>query len=214
MKLWRGAYRTLRRSAGSDVSPCPQPDRATLERPPLVLAHAAPDAGILTGVYGPPKAVLQHSATPAHLLGFFNLKERGAAVSDREEQLRIYLTTGGNVTPVHDVYLLLLGVAAGHRAVRHTPLGACEVFHELCDMSGTFVYSRSCGSARRSQYVSADARTLSGGRRTRVNHAHARRATPPQAPELASQQVTASARGHGKRVSRIWCQIGHNMRAM
>jgi hypothetical protein len=40
----------------------------------------------------------------ADLFGLFNLEERGAAVSDREEQLWIYLATGGDVAPVHGVH--------------------------------------------------------------------------------------------------------------
>jgi hypothetical protein len=86
------------------VGPRPQPYRAALERAPLVFAQASPDTGVLTGVDGPPEAILYHCATPANLLGFFNLEERRTAVPDREEQLRIYLTTGGNVAPVHGVH--------------------------------------------------------------------------------------------------------------
>jgi hypothetical protein len=75
--------------------------RPALERPPIVLAHAAPDAGVLAAVNGPAKALVEYRAPTADLLGFFNLQERGAAVSDREEQLWIYLATGGDVAPVH-----------------------------------------------------------------------------------------------------------------
>jgi hypothetical protein len=42
----------------------------------------------------------------ADLLGFFDLEERRTTVSDREEQLWINLTTGGDVAPVHDVPFL------------------------------------------------------------------------------------------------------------
>jgi len=112
-----------------------QAERPALERPPLVLAHAAPDASVLAAVNGPAEAVIEHLAPTADLLGLFNLQERGAAVSDREEQLWIYLATGGDVAPVH-------GGNPSRRSswfigeVRHTPLRACEVIHELCDMSG------------------------------------------------------------------------------
>jgi len=81
-----------------------QPDRAPLERSPLVLAHPAPDARVLTAVDRPPQALVHHRAPAADLLGLFNLEERGAAVSDREEQLGIYLATGGDVAPVHGVH--------------------------------------------------------------------------------------------------------------
>jgi hypothetical protein len=50
------------------------------------------------------KAVIEHRAATADLLGFFNLEERGPAVSDREEQLWIDLATGGDVAPVHGVH--------------------------------------------------------------------------------------------------------------
>ena len=98
----------------SDSRAGAQAQRATLERAPLVLAHAAPDAGVLAAVDSPAEALVDYWAAAAHLLGFFNLQERGAAVSDREEQLWIYLATGGDVAPVH-WSSLLLGVAAGHR---------------------------------------------------------------------------------------------------
>jgi hypothetical protein len=88
----------------SDVGACPQSHGAALERATVILAHAAPDAGVLARVDGPAQAVLDHRATSANLFGFFDLEDRGAAVSDREEQLRIYLTTGGDVAPVHDVH--------------------------------------------------------------------------------------------------------------
>src|SRR5215472_17952219 len=104
------------------VSPRPQADGAALERPPLVLAHAAPHAGVLTGVNGPAQAILDRRAASANLLCFFNLEERRPSVPDREEQLRIYLTTGGNVAPVHDVHSFSasrLVIGAG----RHAPLG-------------------------------------------------------------------------------------------
>ena|ERR1700722_14347378 len=83
-----------------------QPDRAALERSPLVLAHATPDAGVLAGVDGPAEALVKYLAPAADLLGLFDLKKRGPAVSDREKQLWIYLTTGGDVAPVHGVPFL------------------------------------------------------------------------------------------------------------
>jgi hypothetical protein len=38
------------------------------------------------------------------LLGVVDLKQRGTRVPDREEQLRIFVTAGGVVTPVHEVH--------------------------------------------------------------------------------------------------------------
>jgi hypothetical protein len=51
-----------------------QTERPALERPPLVLAHAAPDASVLTAVNGPAEAVVEYIAPTADLLGFFNLQ--------------------------------------------------------------------------------------------------------------------------------------------
>jgi hypothetical protein len=82
----------------------PQPDRAPLERAPLVLAHPAPDAGVLPGVERPAQAFVHDGATAAHLFGLVDLEQRGTAVPDGEEQLRVHLTAGGFVTPVHDVH--------------------------------------------------------------------------------------------------------------
>jgi two-component system, sensor histidine kinase PdtaS len=80
-----------------------QAEAAALEGAALVLAHAAPDAGVLAGVDRPAQAFVKHGAPMAHLLGFFDLEERRTAVSDREEQLWINLATGGDVAPVHGV---------------------------------------------------------------------------------------------------------------
>jgi hypothetical protein len=115
------------------VGSCPQPYRTALERAPLLLAHATPDAGVLARVDGPPKAVFDHGATPADLLGFFDLEERRAAVSDREEQLRIYLTTGGNVAPVHDVHSFSASRLVSVRsATRHSVLVKHFTSYAIC----------------------------------------------------------------------------------
>ena len=95
---------SVKRQRGLDAGAGTQAQRAALERPPLVLAHAAPDAGVLATVDSPAEAIIEYLAPAADLLGFFDLQERGAAVSDREEQLWIYLATGGDVAPVHGVH--------------------------------------------------------------------------------------------------------------
>jgi hypothetical protein len=59
----------------------------------------------------------QHLAATADLLGLCDLYKRGPAVSDREKQLWIYLTTGGDVAPVHGVPFLAWRLVIG--AVRH-----------------------------------------------------------------------------------------------
>src|SRR5437773_2764322 len=43
---------------------------AALVRPPLVLAHATPDAGVLAALDRPFQAGLHHRAAPAYLFGF------------------------------------------------------------------------------------------------------------------------------------------------
>jgi hypothetical protein len=81
-----------------------EPDRAALERPPFVLAHAAPDTCVLAAVDGPAQAFVHHRAPAADLFGFVDLEQRGTGVPDGEEQLRVHLTAGGFVAPVHDVH--------------------------------------------------------------------------------------------------------------
>src|SRR6185312_1403079 len=73
----------------------------TLDRAPLVLAHPAPDAGVLTGLECPLEAFGGHGAPPAHGLGLLDLQERGAGRPDREEQLRVLVAADRIVTPVH-----------------------------------------------------------------------------------------------------------------
>ena len=185
------------------MGPGAQPDRAALERPPLVLAHAAPHPGVLAAVDGPAASILEHRAPPADLLGYFNLEERRPAVSDREEQLRIYLTTGGHVTPVHGVHSFSasrLVIDAG----RHAPLSACEAFHELCDMSGTGPYSRSLlVPSRLSPGIRASPDTLRRATYPCRPRSIPRRDVTLQARVLPSQQGRANARGRGERVLRI-----------
>src|SRR5215213_6197055 len=74
---------------------------ATLHGAPLVLAHTAPNAGVLSGLEGPRKARLGHGAPPADGLGLLDLQERGARRPDREEQLRVLVAADRMVTPVH-----------------------------------------------------------------------------------------------------------------
>jgi two-component system, sensor histidine kinase PdtaS len=93
----------LCRSACLGGGACAQPDGAALVCAALVLAHAAPDAGVLAGVDGPAEAVFCHGATPANLLGFFDLEQGRTAVPDREKELRVHLTAGCYMAPVHDV---------------------------------------------------------------------------------------------------------------
>ena len=51
-----------------------EPDRAALERPPLVFAHPAPDPRVLAAVDGPAQALVHHRTPSANLLGFVDLE--------------------------------------------------------------------------------------------------------------------------------------------
>ena len=96
------------RSRGSrlacGVGPGPDPAGAALERAPLILAHTAPDAGVLATLNRPLQAGLDDRAAPAHLLGLVYLEQRGTGIPNGEEQLRIHVLAGGVVTPVHVVH--------------------------------------------------------------------------------------------------------------
>jgi hypothetical protein len=62
------------RSDRLHVGPGAEPDRAALERAPLVFAHPAPDPGVLTGVNGPAQARVHDRAPSAHLFGLLDLE--------------------------------------------------------------------------------------------------------------------------------------------
>src|SRR3954453_6867737 len=90
--LWRD------KSGGGSADP---EAAAALHGAPLVFAHTAPYAGVLTGLEGPREAFLGHGAPPADGLGLLDLQERGARRPDREEQLRVLVAADRMVTPVH-----------------------------------------------------------------------------------------------------------------
>lgn len=62
---------------------------AALERAALVLTQAAPYSGVLTGLYGPLEAGVDHLAAAADALRFLDLKQGRPCISDREEQFRV-----------------------------------------------------------------------------------------------------------------------------
>jgi anti-sigma regulatory factor (Ser/Thr protein kinase) len=103
-RILRPGHCGLVRCARLDGRAGAQPNGPALERASLVLAQATPDAGVLAAVNSPAQALVKHAAPSADLLGLFNLQERRAAVSDREEELGIGLATGGDVAPVHAVH--------------------------------------------------------------------------------------------------------------
>src|SRR5689334_9147108 len=94
---------------------------AALHGAALVLAETAPDAGVLTGLERPLQALLHDGAAAADGLGFLDLQQRRTGVADGEEQLGVFLTTNGVVTPVHGCYLSQCFVRVACE---------CERFHE------------------------------------------------------------------------------------
>src|SRR3569833_1321989 len=74
---------------------------AALERASLVLAHAAPHAGILTTGQSPGQAVGSDGAAVAHGLRLSYLRQSRTAGSHREEQLGVLVSAGRIVAPVH-----------------------------------------------------------------------------------------------------------------
>src|SRR5215813_2626803 len=93
----RSAIRRDRSGAGTD------PGATPLERSSLVLAQTAPYPRVLTAVQGPLQARLGDLALRADLLRLIDLEQGRAGVPDREEQLRVDVTTGGVIAPVHAV---------------------------------------------------------------------------------------------------------------
>src|SRR5215471_6757578 len=111
-ELISGSPKTYVPSAGlalacgewSRVGASPHPAEPPLVGAPLVLAHAAPHARVLSALHGPLQAGLNHRAPQAYAFGLVDLEQRRPCVSDREEQFRIHLTAGGVMAPVHAVH--------------------------------------------------------------------------------------------------------------
>ena len=100
----------------SDVAASPQAGIAALESAALIFGETAPHAGILTGFEGPAQAFVDDAAATADNLGFLDLHQRRAGVTDREEQLRVFVTAGTLVAPVHADH----SIRRGHRGHRHS----------------------------------------------------------------------------------------------
>ena len=83
---------------------------ATLESAALVLAEAAPDAGILAGVHCVLEAHFRHWAAGADGLRSLNLIHCRTGVANRKEQLGIYGQARSLFTPIH-TYLLCVARA-------------------------------------------------------------------------------------------------------
>lgn len=64
---------------------------ATFERAAFVFAQTTPDAGILSGLNRPLETGVDDLASAAHALCFFNLKQGGPCIADREKQFRVFV---------------------------------------------------------------------------------------------------------------------------
>lgn len=88
-------------SGGAAGARCP-----TLQGASFVFAHAAPDPGVLSGFESPLEAGVHDRAAPADALGFLDLEEGRARVSDGEKQFRVLVKARCAVTPIHADQLL------------------------------------------------------------------------------------------------------------
>jgi hypothetical protein len=104
--------RYLRRSVGNEAvmkhsgGADPLAGVAALERASLVFGQTTPDTVVLAGLEGPRQAQFPYVAATAHLLGLFDLHDRGAGVTDGEEQFRIFVQADSPVTPIHSNLLV------------------------------------------------------------------------------------------------------------
>src|SRR5437660_204196 len=81
--------------------------RAATQLAPLILSRSAPDTGVLTGFQRPLEAILLHRARPADRLCSLDLRERRTGGAYGEEDLRIDVSTGRCMAPVHRRHPLL-----------------------------------------------------------------------------------------------------------
>lgn len=79
---------------------------AALEGAALVFTHTAPYARVLAGLKGPLQAGVHNRAPAADALGFLDLQEGRACVSNGEEQFRVLVEARCAVTPIHADQLL------------------------------------------------------------------------------------------------------------
>ena len=131
------------------VAASPQPSVATFKSASLILAQPTPHSGILARFQSPAQTFVNDAAVTADSLRLFNLNQCGAGVADREEQLRILVTAGRLVAPVHASQL--------HWGTHRRSCGARDCFHEA-DSSGV----QSVGSPHAARRKKID--PLSNGR--------------------------------------------------
>ena len=73
-----------------------------LDSAALLLREAAPHTGILAGLEGPLEARGSDRAAVADQLGLSDLGECRAGITDREEELRVFVAANSFVAPIHD----------------------------------------------------------------------------------------------------------------
>lgn len=70
---------------------------------------------VLARVNRPREALLAHLTATAHLFGLLNLEDGRTGVTDREEQLRVFIKTRRAVAPIHGEGSLLVIVGGQDR---------------------------------------------------------------------------------------------------
>ena len=103
---------------------------ATLHSATLILRQATPDAGILARLQRPREALVLYIAAIADLLCLFNLHERGAGISDGKEELRVFVTACGAMSPIRHGSSSLFSTDLDAGASRQT-----TIFPELSNIN-------------------------------------------------------------------------------
>lgn len=98
------------------------PGRPALDSTPFIFGQAAAYSHLQASFKGPLEAVALHRATPAHRLRLLDLEQGRPTGADGEEQVRICLSAGGLVTPVHSRASIRV---AGCFSARLAALGSC-----------------------------------------------------------------------------------------
>src|SRR5215213_8540129 len=95
---------------------------------------------ILTCFQRPLQACVSNVASPADLLGLFNLEEGRASVPNREEQLRILIQTGGPIPPIHGVPTPNFAILCYWCSDPREPGKSRVLYTEALNLSKTFKY--------------------------------------------------------------------------
>ena len=74
---------------------------ATFHSASFIFRKPAPHTGVLATLESPLQTFLTNIAAHANLLGFFDLCDCRASISDREEEFRIHIATCSAMTPIH-----------------------------------------------------------------------------------------------------------------